>query len=130
MAKLESNNVRDLFIYSTLYLKQQTNILRCFSSLKCENTLFCNMLFRCIICSERKNYTADKDEKNILFKTSLLKSHFSLYILLLDFATTAINYVSLSLQSLSKDFFTILDTACSLFLLKYEPPPHQIKYIL
>ena len=42
-----------------------------------------------------------------MFKTSLLKSHFSLYQLLLDIATTDINYVALSLWSLSSDFFTI-----------------------
>ena len=51
--------------------------------------------------------------QSILFKTSLLKTHISLCKLLLDFATTAINYVSLGLQSLSKDFFTIQETACS-----------------
>ena len=69
-------------------------------------------------------------KKNLLFKTGLLKSHFSLCKLLLDFATTAINYVSLSLWSLSKDFFTIQGTACSSFVLDYERPPTQIEYIL
>ena len=54
--------------------------------------------------------------RSILFKTSLLKSNFSLWKLLHDFATTAINYVSLSLWSLSKDFFTIQETACSWFI--------------
>ena len=42
----------------TLYLKQQTNILRCFSGLKFEKSLFSNKLFRCIFRSERKVYTA------------------------------------------------------------------------
>ena len=46
---------------STLYLKQQTNILRCLSSLKFENSLFSNKLFRCIFCSERKLYAAEND---------------------------------------------------------------------
>ena len=97
---------------STLYLKQQTNVLRCFPSLKFENSLRSNKLFRCIFRSERKIYTAENDQINILFKTSLLKSHFPLCKLLLEFGTTAINYVSLSLWSLSKDFFTIQETAC------------------
>ena len=39
-------------------------------------------------------------KQSILFKTSLLKSHFSLCKLPLDFATAAINYVSLRLWSL------------------------------
>ena len=50
--------------------------------------------------------------------------------LLLDFAATAINYVSLSLWSLSKDFFTIQGTADSWYVLDYERPPHQMEYIL
>ena len=116
---------------STLYLKQQTNVLRFFSSLKFENSLFSNKLFRCTFRSERKIYTAANDQiryfvqtrnyNSLLtmitpwFKTSLLKSHyFSLCKLLLDFATTTtINYVSLSLWNLSKYFFTIQETACS-----------------
>ena len=40
----------------TLYLKQQTNTLRCFSILKFESSLFSNKLFRCIFRSERKVY--------------------------------------------------------------------------
>ena len=116
---------------STLYLKQQTNVLRFFSSLKFENNLFSNKLFRCTFRSERKIYTAANDQiryfvqtrnyNSLLtmitpwFKTSLLKSHyFSLCKLLLDFATTTtINYVSLSLWNLSKYFFTIQETVCS-----------------
>ena len=65
----------------------------------------------------------------ILFKTGLLKSHFSFCKLLLDFATAAINYVSLGLRR-SKDFFTIQETVCSLFVLGYERPLQQIEYIL
>ena len=42
-----------------------------------------------------------------MFKTSSLKLHFSMCKLLLDFAAAAINNVSLSLWSLSEDFFTI-----------------------
>ena len=50
------------------------------------------MLFRCLFRSERKAYTAKNDQiKYFLFKTSLLKSHFPLCKLLLDFATTARN---------------------------------------
>ena len=89
------------------------------------------MLFRCLFRSERKAYTAKNDQiKYFLFKTSLLKSHFPLCKLLLDFATTARNYVSLSLWNLSKDFFTIQETACSWFVLEYERPPYQIECIL
>ena len=85
---------------STLYLKQQTNILRCFCSLKFENSLFINTLFRYLFCSKRTIYTVENDQ----IKTSLLKSHFSMYKLLVHFAATAINYVSLILWSLSKGF--------------------------
>ena len=47
--------------------------------------------------------------------------------LLLGFAAAAaINYVSLSLCSLSKYFFTIQAT----YVLDYEQPPHQVEYIL
>ena len=97
---------------STLYLKQKTNILPCFSSLKFENSLFSNKLLRCIFRSESKVYTFENGQ-SILFKTSLLKSHLSLCKLLLDFSANGINYVSLSLWSLSKDLFTIQKTTCS-----------------
>ena len=66
--------------------------------------------------------------RSILFKTSLLKSNFSLWKLRHDFATTAINCVSLSLWSLSKDFFIIQETECTWFVLDYERPPHQMKW--
>ena len=46
---------------STLYLKQ-TNILRYVPSLKFENSLFSNKLFRCIFRSERKVYTVENDQ--------------------------------------------------------------------
>ena len=76
MAKLEimKQIQRSFSFISTLYLKQQANILCCLCSLKFENSLFSNKLFRCIFRSERKVYTAENDQKNILFKTSLLKS--------------------------------------------------------
>ena len=48
---------------STLYLKQQTNILQCFSSLKFENSLFSNKFFICIFHSVRKVYAAENDQK-------------------------------------------------------------------
>ena len=48
----------------------------------------------------------------------------------LDFAATAINHISLSLWSLSKDFFTIQETAGSWSVLHFEQPPHQTEYIL
>ena len=57
------------------------------------NSLFSYKLFRCIFRSDWKVYSAENDQIKYLFKTSLLKSHFSLCKLLLDFATTAINYV-------------------------------------
>ena len=47
---------------STPNLNQKTNILRCFSSLKFENSLFSNKIFRCIFRSERKVYTAENDQ--------------------------------------------------------------------
>ena len=115
---------------STLYLKQQTDILRCLSSLKFENSLFSNKLFRCIFCSERKVYTAENDQTKYFVQTSLFKSHYSLRKLLIDFATTAINYDSLDLWSLSKEFFTIQEIAGSWFVLDYERPQHEIEYIL
>ena len=49
-----------LFI-STFYLKQQTNILRYFSILKFQKSLFKNNLFRYIFRSE-KVYTAENDQ--------------------------------------------------------------------
>ena len=49
-----------LFI-STLYLKQQTNILRCFSILKFQKSLFKKNLFRYVFRSE-KVYTAENDQ--------------------------------------------------------------------
>ena len=85
---------------STLYLKQQTKILRCFCSLKFENSLFSNKLFRCIFRSGRfiqLKFT----QLNILFKTSSLKSHFSLCKLLLDFATTATNYADFATTAIN-----------------------------
>ena len=48
---------------STLYLTQQANILRCFCSLKFENILFSNRIFRCVFRSERKVYTTDIDQR-------------------------------------------------------------------
>ena len=47
---------------SALYLKQQTNILQGFSSLKFGNSLFSNKLFRCIFRNKRKDYTAENDQ--------------------------------------------------------------------
>ena len=44
------------------YLKQQTNIFMCFSSLKFENSLFRNKLSICVFRSERKMYTADNEQ--------------------------------------------------------------------
>ena len=53
-----------------------------------------------------------------------------MYKLLLDSATTAINYDSLSLCSISKVFFTIHGTADSCNVICYERPPHQIENII
>ena len=51
-----------LSFISTLYLKQQTNILWCFSSLKFENSLLSSKLLRCIFRSGRKFYAAENDQ--------------------------------------------------------------------
>ena len=68
---------------------------------------------------------------NKVFCSKLACSHFYLCKLLLDFAATAINYVSLSLWSLSGLFHhSVQETACSWFVLDYEQPPKQIEYIL
>ena len=48
-------------LISTLYQKQQTNILSCFSSLKFENSLFSSKLSRCIFRSKKKVYSAKND---------------------------------------------------------------------
>ena len=50
--------------------------------------------------------------------------------LLLDFAAIAKNYVSLTLWSLSKNFFTNQGTSGPLYVLHHEQPPHQIECIL
>ena len=70
-------------------------------------------------------------KQNILFKTSLLQSHFFRCKLLLDFASDK-NYVSVSLWSLSKEFFTNLRTTGSWYVLDYKPSllQHHIEYIL
>ena len=39
------------------YLRQQTNIFRCFSSLKFENSLFSSKFFKCIFRNEKKVFT-------------------------------------------------------------------------
>ena len=59
MAKLKIMEILAIFTFiSVLYLKHQTNIFRCFSGLKFENSLFSNKLFRCVFSCERKVYTA------------------------------------------------------------------------
>ena len=52
MARNNEAKAETFSFISTLYLKQQTNILWCFSSLKFGNSLFSNKLFRCIFRSE------------------------------------------------------------------------------
>ena len=71
------------------------------------------MLFGSIACSERNVYTAENDQIKYFVQTSFLKSHFFLCKLLLDFATSSVNYFSLSLWSLSEDFSTIQVSASS-----------------
>ena len=61
---------------STLYQKQQTNILRYFSSLKFENGLFSNKLFRFIFHRERKVYTSNKDQIKYFVQNYLVKITF------------------------------------------------------
>ena len=98
--------------------------------LKFENSLSSNELFSYIFCFEKNVYTAENDQINYLSKSGSLKSYFSLCKQLLDCTATAINYVSLSLRILSKDFFIIQETACSSFVLDSERAPHQIEHIL
>ena len=62
MARNNEAKAETFSFISTLYLKQQTNILWCFSSSKFENSLFINKLFRYMFRSERKVYTANKDQ--------------------------------------------------------------------
>ena len=71
-----------------------------------------------------------KQPNKVFYQNYLLKSYFSSCKLLFDVASTAINYVSLSLWSLSKDLFTIQETAWSWFVLDKEWQPHQIECIL
>ena len=61
---------------STLYVKQQTNILRCFSSLQFENSLFSNNIYRCIFRSEKKVYTAENDQIKYFVQNYLVKITF------------------------------------------------------
>ena len=58
---------------STFCLKQQTIILWCFFSLKFENSLFSNKLFRRIFCIERKVCTAENDQIKCFVQNQLAK---------------------------------------------------------
>ena len=113
---------------STLYLKQQTNILRCFCSLKFENSLFSNKLFRCIFRSERKIYTAENDQIKYFVQNQLVEVTFLMYKILFHFDNT-INYVSVSLESFQGYFH---QSAGSWYVIDYKQPllPHYIEYIL
>ena len=51
--------------------------------------------------SQWKVYTAEIHTIKYLFKTSSLKSHFSLCKLLLDFATTATNYADFATTAIN-----------------------------
>ena len=113
-----------------LYLKQQTNILWCFCSLRFESSLFNNNLFRCLFLSKRIAYIAEKEQVKYFLQNELVKMTFFYVHTGSWFAATAINYVLLSLCSLAKDFFTIQGAAGSWSLLLYERPPHQIEYII
>ena len=53
-----------------LYRKQQSSILRCFSRLKFEKSLFRNTFFSFMFGSKMIIHTAEKDQKNILIKIS------------------------------------------------------------
>ena len=59
---------------SSLYLKQKTNILWCFSNLKFENILFSNN--RYIFRSGRKVYTAKTDQIKYFAQNYLVKITF------------------------------------------------------
>ena len=110
---------------SYLYLNPPTNILRCFCCLKFESSSFSNKLFTSIFRRKRAIYPAEYDQIKYLFQTSSLKSHFSMCKLLLDFAATAMNYISLSLRSLSKDLFTIREL--QVLYMYYTMNDHHIR---
>ena len=83
MARNNEAKAETFSFISTLYLKQQTNILWCFSSLKFENSLFSNKRFRCIFAVRGRFIQLKTTKQSILFKTGFLKSNFSLCKLLL-----------------------------------------------
>ena len=56
-------------------------------------------------------FKVENHQIKYFFQNLLVKITFSLCKLLLDFATTAMSYVSLSLWSLSKEVFIIQETA-------------------
>ena len=56
---------------STLYLKQQSNILGCFSSLNIENSLFSNKFF-----PEKMVYTAENDQIKYFVQNWVVKITF------------------------------------------------------
>ena len=74
---------------SALFLTQPTNILPYFCSLKFENSLFSNKLFRCMFRSNRMVYTAENDQIKNLVQNQLVKSHFFIFKLRFHFAATA-----------------------------------------
>ena len=59
-----------LLFIRILYLKQQSNILRCFSRLKFEKSLFSNTFFSFLFRVKMIVYTAGKDKLNIFLKIS------------------------------------------------------------
>ena len=83
-----------------------------------------------IFHSEGKVYTVENDQIKYFVQNFLVKITFVFVQTTSCFATTAMSYVSLSLWSLSKEFCIIQEAAGYWFVLDYERPPHQIKYIL
>ena len=79
-----------LSFFPILYLKQQSNILLCFCSLKFEERFLSNKFFNFIFRSEMIVLTAKKDQIKYFAKNEL-DQIISFYMLLLDFPSAAIN---------------------------------------
>ena len=64
MVKLKNDNtmLKILPFIRILYLKQQSSILRCFSKLKFEQSLFSNRFFSFTFHSKMIAHTAEKDQ--------------------------------------------------------------------
>ena len=121
-----------LFI-KTLYLKQQTNILRCFSSLKFENSLFGNKIFQVYISQwdeglhrwKRRNSWSIMNSKLACWKHISLCANYFLTLLVLPEIISFSKFV----ESF-KGLFDHSGNCIFWFVLDYERSPHQIEDIL